>query len=69
MHIFGTVVDDFLPLAVVTKSPFLWTEVALVTLLVVSACLCKIKGVHYIVMPRGLVFSVTVHISAHHVLV
>ena len=37
----------------VTKSPICKTEVVLVLLLVVSACLGRIKGAHYIVIPKG----------------
>ena len=39
--------------ASVTKSPICKIEVVLVSLLVVSACLVRIKGVHYIVMSKG----------------
>ena len=52
---FGTILDNLLPSAVVTKSPFQKTEVVLILLLVVSTCLCRIKGVYYIVMSRGTV--------------
>ena len=66
MSIFVTVVDGLLPSPVVTKSPFYRTEVVLVSLLVVSACLGRIKGVHYIAMSRGMC---NFRHSAHQVLI
>ena len=53
MGIFVIIVNDLLPCAVVTKN--LLSEVVLVALLVVPACLGRIKGVHDIVMSRGVV--------------
>ena len=55
LAIFGTIVDDLLPSAVVTKSPLYRREMALIPLLVVFACLCRIMSAYYIVMSRGIV--------------
>ena len=55
MDIFVTIFKDLLPSAISTKRPFQRIEVLLVPLLVVSACSGRIKGVHYIVMSRGIV--------------